>query len=186
MKIIAIIALATTALTLGGCGRATEPTVQNTAESSVANEAPQAPVLSPGQAFANEAAASDAFEIASSKLALEKSQSASVKKFATHMITAHTESTAKLQSAAGSASPAIVPDPALTPEQTAKLEELRGLSGAAFDKAYVAAQVDGHQKTLDGLKAYSAGGDVPQLKAFATGLVPTVTAHLNMAKGLKP
>jgi putative membrane protein len=185
MKTIGLMALATTALALGGCGRAPETTVQNTTEPSVANYAPAAPALAPGQAFANEAAASDAFEIATSRLALEKSQSASVKRFANHMITAHTESTAKLQTAAGSASPAIVPDPALTAEQTAKLQELEGLSGAEFDRAYIAAQVDGHQKTLDGLKAYSANGDVPQLKAFATGLVPTVTAHLNMAKGLK-
>jgi putative membrane protein len=46
--------------------------------------------------------------------------------------------------------------------------------------------VDAHQKTLDGLKSYSASGDVAQLKDFATKMVPIVTAHLNMANGLKP
>jgi len=35
------------------------------------------------------------------------------------------------------------------------------------------------------LKGYAAAGDVSALKSFAGGLVPTVTAHLNMAKGLK-
>ncbi len=38
--------------------------------------------------------------------------------------------------------------------------------------------------TLDAPKAYSASGDVASLKAFATVLVPIVTAHFNMAKGL--
>lgn len=102
------------------------------------------------------------------------------------MIDAHTESTVKLKAAAGSASPAIVPNAALTSEQQATLDSLKAKSGADFDAAYIAAQVDGHQKTLDALKAYSATGDVPALKTFATTLVPIVTAHLNMAKGLKP
>jgi len=35
------------------------------------------------------------------------------------------------------------------------------------------------------LKSYVASGDVPTLKDFASGLVPTVTAHLNMANALK-
>jgi putative membrane protein len=38
--------------------------------------------------------------------------------------------------------------------------------------------------TLDALKSYSATGEVPSLKAFATELVPIVTSHLDMAKGL--
>jgi putative membrane protein len=59
-------------------------------------------------------------------------------------------------------------------------------TGADFDTAYAADQVAAHQATLDALKSYSTSGDVPALKTFATGLIPTVTAHLNMAKGLKP
>jgi putative membrane protein len=68
--------------------------------------------------------------------------------------------------------------------QQQKLDELKTKSGAEFDTAYAAAQVEAHQMTLDALKAYSASGDVPSLKSFATELVPVVTAHLNMAKGL--
>lgn len=39
--------------------------------------------------------------------------------------------------------------------------------------------------TLDTLKAYATTGDVASLKSFASALVPIVTAHVNMAKGLK-
>ncbi|MEW2849287.1 DUF4142 domain-containing protein [Stenotrophomonas maltophilia] len=49
----------------------------------------------------------------------------------------------------------------------------------------MAEQTAAHQQTLDTLKAYAASGDMPALKDFATGLIPTVTAHLNMAKSLK-
>jgi predicted outer membrane protein len=77
------------------------------------------------------------------------------------------------------------PDPTLTADQQKKLADLKALTGASFDKAYAAAQVDAHQATLDALKGYSASGDVPELKSSATGLVPVVTGHLNMAKALK-
>lgn len=181
------ILLGASALALAACGHKTETnTTDVTATNTVVGEPAPAPALAPGQQFANTAASSDAFEIASSQLAATQASSAAIKKFATEMIAAHTDSTAKLKAAAGSASPPVTPDPTLTPEQQQTLDSLKGLSGADFDKAYASAQIDAHQKTLDGLKDYSANGDVPQLKDFATKLVPIVTAHLNMAKGLKP
>ena len=137
------------------------------------------------QGFANAAAASDKFEIDSSKLAASQASSAAVKSFADKMISAHTTSTAKLKSTAAAMNPAMTPDDTLNAEQQSTLDSLKGKKGADFDSAYAAAQVDGHQKTLDALKAYAASGDNATLKSFAEGMVPTVTAHLNMAKGLK-
>lgn len=186
MRGIRWLALGASALALAACGQRSETTSTNVTSNTVASTDISAPAVSPGQAFANTAAASDAFEIATSKLAAGQAQSAAVKKFATAMITAHTDSTAKLQSAASAASPPLSPDPTLTAKQQQTLDSLKALTGADFDKAYASAQVDAHQKTLDGLKGYSANGDVPQLKDFATKLVPVVTAHLNMAKALKP
>jgi putative membrane protein len=151
-------------------------------ESAGANNA--AATLPAGQAFANAAAASDAFEIATSKLALDKASKASEKKFARQMITAHTASTEKLKTVASGLSPAIMPDPTLSADQQKIVTDLQAKSGANFDSAYKMAQIDGHQKTLDAIKSYAASGDVPALKTFASGLVPTVAAHLNMAKSL--
>lgn len=138
-----------------------------------------------GQVFANNAAASDAFEIASSKLALDNSNSAAVKKFANQMIAAHTASTDKLKATTADLTPTITPDPALNAEQQATLDSLKTKKGADFDTAYIAAQQAAHQQTLDMLRAYGATGDVPALKSFANTLAPTVAAHLNMAKELK-
>lgn len=137
------------------------------------------------QGFANAAAASDKFEIDSSKLAASQASSAAVKSFADKMISAHSASTAKLKSTAAGMNPAMTPDDTLSAEQQSTLDSLKGKKGADFDTAYAAAQVDGHQKTLDALKAYAASGDNATLKSLAEGMVPTVTAHLNMAKGLK-
>ncbi|HUD95814.1 DUF4142 domain-containing protein [Sphingobium sp.] len=139
---------------------------------------------SPSQAFANMAAAGDMFEIETSKLAAEKAVSAKVKTFAKQMVSAHTASTEKLTAAAAMATPPITPTPRLSAGQEAQLADLKAKAGSAFDEAYAKAQVGAHQATLDTLKGYAAGGEEAALKKFATDLVPTVTAHLNMAKGL--
>ena len=183
MKRSILLAASLAALSLAGCKKeaATTGAEATPAADGMAAGSPAAP-MSGGQAFADAAAASDTFEIETSKLAATKAQSAKVKRFAEQMIKAHTESTAKLKTAAGAAQ--IVPAARLDPMQQQALDALGAKSGAAFDTAYAAAQVEGHQKTLDALKAYAPGGDVPALKAFATELVPIVTGHLNMAKGL--
>ena len=90
-----------------------------------------------------------------------------------------------MKATAGGLNPAITPDDTLSAEQQSTLDTLKAAKGADFDTAYAAAQVDAHQKALDALKGYSASGDNAALKSFADGLIPTVTAHLNMAKGLK-
>lgn len=193
MHAIRWMTLSAAALALAGCGSKTETTstdttttvTTNTEMSGTMNEMDMAPA-SAGQTFANAAAASDAFEIATSQLAQTQGQSAAIKKFAGEMIKAHTDSTAKLKTAAGAATPAITPDAMLNADQQGTYEKLKALNGAEFDKAYAAAQVAAHQKTLDALKANAGNNGVPQpLRDFATKLIPTVTAHLNMAKGLK-
>lgn len=186
--------IATTALlALAGCGQKQDNSSAvatnsadtfNQADASTPG-ATQTPATSAAQSFVNTAAASDAFEIETSKLALTNGASASVKSFAKKMIDAHTGSTAKLKSLTAGLTPALTPNPALNAQQQQTLDQLKALNGKAFDKAYIAGQTAGHQQTLDALKAYSTTGDVPQLKSFATDLIPTVTAHLNMAKGLK-
>lgn len=187
MKRLSAAAIVTLALALSACGKkdAATPEATTAANSMAGDPQSVAPAaLTPAQTFANTAAASDAFEIQASQLAEQKAQSAKVKRFAAQMIKAHTDSTAKLKTAAAGATPAITPDAQLSPAQQQTLGDLQSKSGAGFDTAYAKAQVDAHQATLDALKAYSGSGEVPSLKSFATGLVPTVTAHLNMAKGL--
>jgi putative membrane protein len=169
------------ALLLAGCGSKTQdpaatdaPVADPTAADVMATDGVDANA-SDGQNFANTAASSDAFEIATSS---------KVKAFAQQMIKAHSDSTAKLKKAAAAASPAITSSPDMTAMQQQTLDQLGGVSGADFDTAYAKAQVEAHQMTLDKLKAYSASGSVPTLKSFAKEITPVVTKHLEMAKGL--
>jgi len=196
MRNTLIILLSGAVLAVGACNKHEPTTADNGASDlniatdnmsvdngAMANSAAASPLSAQG--FANAAAASDRFEIESSKLAATQASSSAVKKFAEKMIAAHTESTAKLKTTASGLSTPVTPDDTLSADQQAKLDSLKGLNGAGFDSAYASAQVDAHQAALDGLKNYGASGDTPEFKTFANGLVPTVTAHLNMAKGLK-
>jgi putative membrane protein len=101
------------------------------------------------------------------------------------MVAAHTDSTAKLKSTVAADPSGITISDALNAEQQSTLEDLKSKKGAEFDTAYRAAQVGGHEKTLAALKDYSKVGDNAALKAFAQELIPTVTEHLDKAKGLK-
>jgi putative membrane protein len=187
MKSTILIAVSLAALSLAGCKKDAASTNEAAGTATPSDEAAMAsasPAASAGQMFADTAAASDMFEIETSKLAINKSQSAKVKRFAEQMIKAHSQSTTKLKTAAGAASPPITPAGQMTAMQQQALTDLSGKTGADFDTAYAKAQVDGHQMTLDALKAYSANGDVPSLKALATELIPIVTGHLNMARSL--
>ena len=195
MKSRLLIAVSGSVLALGACNKNDAVTTNATdtnmamdngmaANGMAANGMAHAGPLT-AQGFANTAAARDRFEIESSRLAAGSGASAAVKSFADKMISAHEGSTAKLKSTLAGMSPALTPDDALTAEQQSTLDGLKGKTGADFDTAYAAAQVDAHQKALDALKGYSASGDNAALKSFADGLIPTVTAHLNMAKGLK-
>ena len=191
MKNKILIMLAGTTLALAGCGKnADGATADGSTDANLVlgdefnTSTGDAPVPTTAQGFVNAAAASDRFEIESSKLAASAGSSKDVKQFASEMVTAHTASSAKLKSTIAGMTERLTPDDTLSPDQQQKLDALKGLKGAAFDSAYVSAQTQAHQMTLDMLKAYSASGDDADLKAFASGLVPTVTAHLNEAKSL--
>jgi putative membrane protein len=189
MKFKAMMLLSSAVLALAACGQKDETyntdTNLVTDNGMAANDTEAAPLPNSAQGFANTAAASDRFEIESSRLAGTAGQSAAVKAFAAKMIAAHEGSTAKLKATASGLTPAVMPTDTLSAAQQVDLDSLKNLKGAEFDTAYAAAQVKAHQQALDALKGYAASGDTPALKDLANGLVPTVAAHLNMAKGLK-
>jgi putative membrane protein len=137
-----------------------------------------------GQEFADAAAASDAFEIASGNLAKDKATDQKLKDFGAMMATAHTDTTAKLKEAAGKATPAIVPNPKMTAEQQANLDTLRDATGADFDNAYKSQQVIAHEKALAAMQSYAGSGTVPELKAAAEMTVPVVRQHLDMIRNM--
>jgi putative membrane protein len=135
------------------------------------------------QAYVENAAASDIFEIETSKLALAKADKPSVKTYAQMMIDEHTKSTTELKAAAGQAGIQV---PATLPaDKQAKLDSLRGLTGAEFDRQYLADQRSGHQETLAKVNAYLAAAPAGALKDHASKMTGVVQKHLNSLEKIK-
>jgi len=129
--------------------------------------------------------AANSAEIEQAKLAESKSKDAGVKRFAAMMIAHHGAAKAKqaklkLKPAESSVSTSLQADAAGT------LDALKSDKGKDFDKAYIAAQVDGHRKVLDTINAKLLPNvKNAELKAYLDEIKPRVEQHLKEAKRLQ-
>jgi putative membrane protein len=123
---------------------------------------------------------SDLYEINSSQVALQKSQTPAVRKFATMLIKHHTMTTAATMKAAKKAGLTPTP-PVLDAGATASINELQTASAADFDRLYIGQQIPAHQAALDLHQSYASGGDQAPLRTSAKAAVPIVKQHLNAA-----
>ena len=128
-------------------------------------------------------------DIDAGNLARSKALSKDVQTFAQLMVTDHsgvnkaaTELVQKLK---------VKPEGSATADSLKKggddnLAKLRTLSGAAFDKAYVAHEVTYHQAVIDALdKTLIPAASNAELKALLVKVRPAFVAHLDHAKHLQ-
>jgi putative membrane protein len=128
-------------------------------------------------AFANKAAVGGMAEVALAKLALSKTSSSKIKDFANMMITDHGKANMELDSIAKTKT--VTLPATVDAEHQAKMDSLSKLSGADFNKAYVATMIEGHQKTLALMQTEASSGKDADFKAFAAKTAPTVQMHLD-------
>lgn len=187
---------------LAGCGgerrQETAPAQETTSAAPVAPPAtppagpeaapaPATPVSQP-QIVAIVTAANDA-DIAAGKLASEKASNAQVKTFAQRMVTDHGASNQQVSALATQLRITPEPNPGSQQiRQTAEqsLASLRGLSGAEFDRAYMANEVAFHEAVLDALtKTLLPSARNAELKALLAQTRGVVESHLNLAKQIQ-
>lgn len=133
--------------------------------------------------FAAMAAASDLFEIESSRLAASQAKSAEVKSFAAMLVADHTKSTTELKSIASKENITLSP-PSLAPDMQSKVDALKSAKGEAFDTLYLTQQVPAHETALKLHQGYAASGDNASLKAFASKTSTVVSKHLDEARAM--
>ena len=73
----------------------------------------------------------------------------------------------------------------LTSEQKSEKDKLSKLSGAAFDKEYMSAMVEDHDKDVKAFQDKAKDAKDADLKAFVTKTLPTLEEHQRMAKEIK-
>ncbi len=118
-------------------------------------------------------------EVELAKLASKKAMSDEVKKLAQHIEKDHTANNQELKSLA-TAKNVILPT-TLDMEHQQLYDGLDKLEGAAFDKAYTTAMVDGHRKMIALFEGASVSKDA-NVKAFAEKTLPTLREHLKVSQ----
>jgi predicted outer membrane protein len=122
-------------------------------------------------------------EIESSKLAQTKGNAAN-KTFASQMVTDHTKTTTELMGLLSGGKVKSEIPAAMDSSHQSKLDKLKGLSGADFDKQYASDQVSAHKDAVNLFDRYAKGGDNADLKAWAGKTEPALKHHLAMAQKL--
>lgn len=128
--------------------------------------------------FVKHASIGSTFEIQSSELALEKSENEAVKEFAERMVEDHSKAAEDLKKALESSdADSSYMGGGLDDKHQKQLDKLQNLSGAAFDKRYIDAQIVAHNEAVDLFGNYARNGKDRALQAFAAQTLPTLKEH---------
>ena len=156
-----------------------------TANMAAGNAAMNGAVTSTGAidtAFVTEAMKGDNSEVALGNLAEQKGSSAGVKDLGKMLVTDHGAHKQVVAALAQKANVPVTND--LNDEAKAEQKKLDGLSGAAFDKEFVRATVEDHQKDIAKYEQEAKSGDA-QTAAMAKTTLPTLKKHLQTAQALQ-
>ncbi|GLS30770.1 putative membrane protein [Mesorhizobium albiziae] len=132
--------------------------------------------------FAQLATAGGMAEVELGKLASDKTAHEGVKRFAERMIDEHGKANDALKTIAKESK--IPLSDQLDPDHKKVHADLQKLDGVQFDRAYLAAQIVDHQKTVQ-LLAWEIGqGEDAELQRFASQSLTGVLEHLAAARNL--
>ncbi|HEX8989630.1 MAG TPA: DUF4142 domain-containing protein [Rhodocyclaceae bacterium] len=128
-------------------------------------------------------------DIDAGKLAESKGTDKDVKSFGKEMVTDHGASNRSVAALAKKLG--VKPEQSPT-SKTLKagaednMKKLQGLSGAAFDKAYIDHEVEFHQVVLDSIdKTLMPSASNAELRSAITSTRPVIAAHLARAKSIQ-
>jgi len=188
---IGILLMSAVILTIIGAACSNEPGQKETANSApIIKTEPAKPASDKGDAvvtggdlaFMNDAAPGGMAEVELGKMAADKAQNADVKAFGQNMVKDHSKANDELKQLAAQKKVMLPPD--VMPAHKQLMEKLSKLSGADFDKEYVKAMVEAHEKDVAAFENVSKTAADADVKAFATKTLPTLKMHLEMIKAM--
>lgn len=134
--------------------------------------------------FVRKASSGNLTEVALGKLAADQASSDDVKKYAARMVADHTQANEKLGKLAGSKGVQIATAPDVAQQQD--IDRLKGLDGAAFDRAYSDLMVRSHKLTTGLYELEAKKGEDAEIRAFASDTLPVLREHEKLADSLPP
>jgi putative membrane protein len=133
--------------------------------------------------------AANTIDIDNGKLALERSRTETIRQFAQTMITDHSgvnKAAVDLVTKLKVTPVANATSTGLVESANATRTSLRARSGADFDRAYIANEVDYHRAVLSAIDdALIPSAQNSELRALLVSVRPAIAAHLHHAESLK-
>ncbi len=146
-----------------------------TAQAKTASQA--ADGISPAtEKFITNAKIGNRFEVDTSKIALDRTEDATVREFAKMMVEDHTHAMESMKGFVPTDAPPAL-GAAYDAKHAQKIEALRKTSDESFDAAYIKAQKEAHAEAVSLFSNYAKQGDEKDLKGFAAATLPTLKAH---------
>jgi putative membrane protein len=130
--------------------------------------------------FIKKAAGGGIMEVELGRLAAEKGGSDEVKDFGNQMVKDHSKINDNLKEVAAKLN--VTMPSGTSSKHHAAIEKMSGLSGADFDKAYVAAMVTDHEKDIAEFEKADKEVKNPDLKKFIEDALPMMKDHLEKIK----
>lgn len=122
-------------------------------------------------------------EVELGRLAQERASNPQVREFASMMVTEHRKAGDQLKEIASRHN---VEMPAETRDEHHDLRErLSTLSGAEFDREYIDAMVDDHEKAVKDVEDQAEDAKNAALKQWASSTLPSLRQHLERAKQIQ-
>lgn len=185
-----VLLTAAAVLTWFGAACSNEPGKETANSAPIVKSEPAKPPSDKGDAvvtggdldFINNAAPGGMAEVELGKLAAAKAQNAEVKAFGQKMVEDHSKAGEELKQIAAQKKVTLPPE--LLPAHKQLMEKLSKMSGADFDKEYVKAMVEAHEKDVAAFENVSKTAADADVKAFATKTLPTLKMHLEMIKAM--
>ncbi|MFC5271110.1 DUF4142 domain-containing protein [Adhaeribacter terreus] len=149
---------------------------------SIVTGKPGVPVYVSDADFVAMAASGGMLEVELGKVAAEKGTHADVKKFGKLMSTDHSKANTELKDLASKKG--WVRPASMLPDHQKTYDRISQLSGADFDRDYMAEMVLDHETDVAMFEQATQKATDTDLKAWTSKTVPTLRAHLDMARNI--
>lgn len=132
--------------------------------------------------FAQKAASGGLMEVRLGEIASRNASNDLVRAFGQRMVTDHSKANQELKAEAQRLGIVLPNEP--EKDHAAMVDRFRALTGSEFDRDYMDAMVEDHEKDVKAFEQESQSGQDPEVKAWAAKLLPTLREHLSQARSV--
>ena len=164
---------------LAGCQRYNG----NRVEAAVADMSAAVRLSQTDQQFITDAEKIHIEERAVGRLILEKSQNSHVRNYAQMLVDDHSKALRELvtlMEKKGMGQPSGLPE-----ARSEALDELNNLSGARLNQRFAEMMIQGHEQAIQKFEMEAKSGQDPDVKDYASDVVPVLQKHLDKARELQ-